>query len=429
MRVKLSFSAQVAIKISAIGVLAILATILTMKGAWLFGIICVAVAMIPAISLFRSFKIAEEASQLLLEAIEENDGSFNLSAEKTNPRIADNINRIKAILSAKQNQIITQEQFFKNIIELVDTGIICVYSDGRIKLHNTRALTLLHRPVFTHLKQLESTNEALYHTLSNITSGETCQLATSSFSLLIHANIIETAREWIKIITIDDIDTVLANHDMDSWIRYSSVITHELINSLTPIASISRQMLGSADMTAAEIRANIEPIYSCSTYLLNFVDGIKKLNQLPEPSLSLFNLSPFLIRSATLASHIHQFPLERIMIKCDDTLYVNTDESLLGQVMTNLLKNSIEAVNGISNPRITINGYCDERENIVIEISNNGPAIPEEIASKIFIPFFTTKETGSGIGLSLSRQLVRRCGGALKIAQTTPHPVFRIIIP
>lgn len=423
------FSWIMAIKIAAIALLSISATILYMKGAWLFGIICIAAAFIPAASLFRSLKSSRMASRMLLEAIENNDGSFNLSAQKTSPLIAANINRIKEILSEKQQLIASQEQFFKEIISLVSTGITVISADGRVKLNNNRALELLHRSVFTHIKQLESSDPALYRTLSDITAGETRQLATSTESLLIHANSIVISDEQLKIITIDDIDTALANHDMDSWARYSSVIMHELMNSLTPIASISRQLLSTTDPALRSVRANIEPVYSCATYLINFVNGLKKLNQLPDPELSLFGLKPFLNRAATLASHIHRFPLDNINIACDDSLYVNTDESLLGQVMTNLLKNSIEAMDGIEHPEITISGYCDERENIVIEISNNGPEIPESTAPKIFIPFFTTKTAGSGIGLSLSRQLIRRCGGTLKIVNLSPHPVFRITIP
>ncbi|MCM1332398.1 MAG: ATP-binding protein [Bacteroides sp.] len=429
MKLRFSFSSLMAVKIVAIALLSIIATILYMKGAWLFTLISGTIALIPAASLFHSLKTAKQASQLLLEAIEKNDGSFHLSSDKTDPHIASDINRIKRILSEKQNKIAEQEQFFKEIISLVNTGIIVMSADGKITLNNNRALELLHRSVFTHIRQLESTDPALYRTLSDITAGETRQITTSTDSLLVHANFIDTSGVKLKIITIDDIDTVLADRDMDSWARYSSVIMHELMNSLTPIASISRQMLDAAEIPDRDVKANIEPIYSCSTYLINFVEGLKTLNQLPDPDLSLFGLLPFLNRAATLASHIHQFPLDNINIACDDSLYVNTDESLLGQVMTNLLKNSIEAVSGIERPEISISGYCDERENIVIEITNNGPEIPETIAPKIFIPFFTTKPSGSGIGLSLSRQLIRRCGGTLKIAGTSPHPTFRITIP
>lgn len=429
MRRRFSFSSLMAVKITAIALLSIIATILYMNGAWLFVLISGATALIPAASLFHSLKSAKQASLLLLEAIEKNDGSFHLSSDKTDPQIASHINRIKRILSEKQNKIAEQEQFFKEIISLVNTGILVMSDDGRITLNNNRALELLHRSVFTHIRQLESTNPVLYSTLSDISTGETRQITTSTDSLLVHANSIEISAGKLKIITIDDIDTVLADRDMDSWARYSSVIMHELMNSLTPIASISRQMLDAAEIPGLDMKANIEPIYSCSTYLINFVEGLKSLNQLPSPVLSLFSLLPFLDRAAKLASHIHQFPLSGIKIKCDDRLYVNTDESLLGQVMTNLLKNSIEAVSGIEHPEISISGYCDERENIVIEITNNGPEIPETIAPKIFIPFFTTKPAGSGIGLSLSRQLIRRCGGTLKISGTSPHPTFRITIP
>ncbi len=189
------FSWIMAIKIAAIALLSISATILYMKGAWLFGIICIAAAFIPAASLFRSLKSSRMASRMLLEAIENNDGSFNLSAQKTSPLIAANINRIKEILSEKQQLIASQEQFFKEIISLVSTGITVISADGRIKLNNNRALELLHRSVFTHIKQLESSDPALYSALCGIAPGETRQLATSTESLLIHANSIVISDE------------------------------------------------------------------------------------------------------------------------------------------------------------------------------------------------------------------------------------------
>lgn len=424
-----SFSIKLGAQITGIALVAALTAFLCLNHAWLFVFIAIVLLWLLASSVFRIIRDSVKASDMLVSAIEKNDGTFSPSREHLHPLIAANIIRIKRLLTEKQEKITGQEQFFKEIIELVNTGIICMLPDGKVKIHNTRTLSLLNRPVFTHLKQLEDTNLPLFNILTKISGGETRQLATPTESLLIHAASTEICGEKLKIITLDDIDSALADYDIESWSRYSAVIIHELKNSLTPIASISKQILNNDAVSVAEIREKIEPVYSCATYLKNFVDGMNAINRMPDPSFSLFNLHSFLNRSAILASHINSFPIGNITVRCDESLLANSDESLLGQVVTNLLKNSIEAVKEIPDPKIVVSGYCGDDENIIIDITNNGPAISPDIALKVFVPFFTTKENGSGIGLSLSRQLVRRCDGTLKLADISPHPTFRITIP
>ncbi len=429
MKPQSAFSIKLYSKITGIALLSAAITILCIHHLWLF----VALGLIPLVllgaSLSNNISKSADACERLINAIEDNDETFLPARHPLHPGIAENLLRIKNILSEKQSIILGQEMFFKEIIEFLHTGIFCMLPDGRIKTHNRRALELLHRSVFTSIKQLSAQNPPLYEILTGISSGETRQLATATESLLISATMTEINGEQLKIITLEDIDTPLSERDMDTWSRYSSVIVHELKNSLTPIASISRQIINSSSPAAQEIKEQIEPIHSSASYLINFINGINSFNRLPEPIFSVFNLYGFLNRSAILAAHIHQFPVEKMVIKCSDDLYVNTDESLLGQAMTNLLKNSIESLAETPSPEITISGWCNESENIVIEITNNGPEIPESIASRIFIPFFTTKPKGSGIGLPLSRQLIRRCGGTLKLATVAPHPAFRITLP
>lgn len=423
------YSFKVYTKITGVALLSALIVILCIKHLWLLGLVALVPVTLLGASLHNNILKSATASDNLIEALENDDDTFIPPRQHLHPEITDNLLKIRNLISEKQSIISGQEQFFKEIIEFLHTGIFCILPDGKIKTHNRQTLALLHREMFTHIRQLASQNAPLYKIISEISPGETRQLATATESLLINANTIEINGELLKIITLEDIDTTLSDRDVDSWSRYSSVIVHELKNSLTPITSISRQIINSPEINAQHIKEQIEPIHSCTSYLINFINGLSSLSQLPEPIYSLFNLHSFLKRSAILAAHILQFPIERIKIRCSDTLYAHSDESLLGQAMTNLLKNSIESLSETAAPEIIISGFCNENENIVIDITNNGPEIREDIASRIFIPFFTTKSSGSGIGLPLSRQLIRRCGGTLKVAAITPHPVFRIILP
>ena len=429
MKPSTAYSFKVYAKIAGVALLSALIAILCMKHLWLLGLIALVPVISLGASLYNNISKSATASNSLIEALENEDDTFIPPRHHLHPAIADNLLRIRNLISEKQTVISGQEQFFKDIIEFLHTGIFCILPDGKIKTHNRQTLELLHRNVFTHVRQLASQNPPLYKIISEISPGETRQLATATESLLINAATIEINGELLKIITLEDIDTTLSDRDVDSWSRYSSVIAHELKNSLTPIASISRQIINSTEINAQHIKEQIEPIHSCASYLINFINGLSSLSQLPEPIYSLFNLNSFLNRSAILAAHILQFPIERIKIRCSGSLYAHIDEGLLGQAMTNLLKNSIESLSETAEPEITISGFCNENENIVIDITNNGPEIHEDIASRIFIPFFTTKSSGSGIGLPLSRQLIRRCGGTLKLTAIAPHPVFRITFP
>lgn len=200
-----------------------------------------------------------------------------------------------------------------------------------------------------------------------------------------------------------EIQKLVAHNEVEAWQRLTRVLTHEIMNSTTPIQSISQAYLGNPDIKDTPYEEGIRAIHDTCMGLAAFVDSYRKLTQLQEPIMQSVNLSAFCNRISTL------YPELQWNVEVPEGIFINADESMLRQVFINMVKNAVEA----GAKRISINHILSEhaskQDNTTfykLQISNDGHTIPDDVAREIFIPFFTTKATGSGIGLSLSRQIL-----------------------
>ena len=203
------------------------------------------------------------------------------------------------------------------------------------------------------------------------------------------------------------------------------MLTHEIMNTITPVTSLSETLLTRVTEDK-DLKQGLETIHKTGTELLAFVNNYRRFTHVPQPQPALFYVEPFLERMAMLCNREVE-----ISVSPKDLL-VYADESLLSHVVTNLLKNAVEAFKEKEKLSfIRLQAYANVQESIIIDVSNNAGLIPEDVASHIFIPFFTTKPEGSGIGLSLSRQIMRVSGGSLSLHQDKVQGIttFRIIIP
>ena len=312
----------------------------------------------------------------MLDAIENNDNAIHFSeTENTaDARLVNRaLNRVAHILYNVKSETAQQEKYYELILDCVNTGILVLNDNGAVYQKNSEALRLLGLNV-------------------------------------------------LRILALNDINNELDEKEIDSWIRLTRVLTHEIMNAVTPITSLSDTLLGLTEAQASkeEIRNGLQTISSTGKGLLSFVESYRKFTRIPTPEPSLFYVKSFIGRMVELARHQH--PDVRVTFHMDiapSDLILYADENLVSQVVINLLKNAIQAIESDKNTdkegHINIRAYCNEAEAILIEISNNGPAIPNDIAEHIFIPFFTTKEGGSGIGLSISRQIMRLSGGNLSL--------------
>ena len=387
--------------------------------------------ILSLIDVRRLYRLNAKKISFMFDAINNNDFSFKYATEghdKDDRMVSNSLNRITQILFQAKADAIQREKYYELILNFVKTGIIVVDDNGTICQSNNEAFRLLGISILTHVKQLANIDSQLMNVVSNIRAGEKKQITFSNerglVMLSIHASEIELRERHVRIIALNDIKNEMDNKELDSWIRLTRVLTHEIMNSITPITSLSDTLLAMNEDMPADVKEGLQVISSTGKGLISFVESYRKFTHVPTPQPSLFYLSTFAERVIQLAQcHCHSSNIEfKTDIQPDD-LILFADENLVTQVVLNLLKNAIEAIGKQhSDGWIRIKAYCNQEENVIMEISNNGPLITPEEAEHIFIPFFTTKENGSGIGLSLSRQIMRVSGGTLsRLLRLTLH--------
>ena len=400
---------------------------------------------LPAVLYWQQKRYRHHVQKVLfmLDAIENNDNAIHFS--ETEPNMDSHLvnralNRVAHILYNVKSETAQQEKYYELILDCVNTGILVLNDNGAVYQKNSEALRLLGLSVFTHVSQLNRVDPRLTQVLTNCHPGDKLQITFSNergtVNLSVRVSNITVRKEHLRILALNDINSELDEKEIDFWIRLTRVLTHEIMNSVTPITSLSETLLGLTTESPEpsdskgyntescnikeEIRNGLQTISSTGKGLLAFVESYRKFTRIPTPEPSLFYVKGFIERMVGLSRHQH--PGLQITFHthiAPDDLILYADENLISQVVINLLKNAIQAIESDKMPdkegRICIRAYCNEAEAILVEISNNGPAIPQDIAEHIFIPFFTTKEGGSGIGLSISRQIMRLSGGNISL--------------
>ena len=402
-------------------------------------IVLLLVAVVGYIRLYRHYRRNIKKVTFLFDAIDNGDFSFNFPTEKgfkEDKILHKSLNRIKLFLQHTREEQMDREKYYEQILNAVDTGILVVDGHDNILQHNQAALRLLDTDVLTHMNQVKGKLKD-----EHLAKHETQAMLKD---------------KHVRIIALSDVSHELSNQEVDSWIKLIRVLTHEIMNTITPVTSLSETLLTRVTEDK-DLKQGLETIHKTGTELLAFVNNYRRFTHVPQPQPALFYVEPFLERMAMLCNHEVE-----ISVSPKDLL-VYADESLLSHVVTNLLKNAVEAFNGqekLSAERnkqdgneqgrnkqecrsadlqsaaskkafIHLQAYANAQESIIIDVSNNAGLIPEDVASHIFIPFFTTKPEGSGIGLSLSRQIMRVSGGSLSLHQDKAQGIttFRIIIP
>ena len=393
-------------------------------------VLLLVVSVAGYIRLYRHYRRNIKKVIFLFDAIDNVDFSFNFPMQgvSKNDRILhQSLNRIKAFLQHTREEQMEREKYYEKILNMVDAGIMVVDSHDNVLQHNQAALRLLDTDVLTHLNQVR---EKLKD--EHLSKHETATMIKD---------------KPVRIIAISDVSHELSNQEIDSWIKLIRVLTHEIMNTITPVTSLSETLLKELEESES-LRIGLETIHKTGTELLSFVNNYRRFTHVPQPQPSLLYVEPFLQRMALLCNH------EVSIEVAPKDLIVYADESLIAHVVTNLLKNATEAIKEHSenfstgtdksketnkskdctfaqNPYIQIKAYANEQEAIIIDVINNAGLIPDDIAAHIFIPFFATKKEGSGIGLSLSRQIMRVSGGTLSLHQDKEEntTTFRIVIP
>ena len=390
--------------------------------------------------LYKAYRKNMDKVIFMFDAIDNADYAFKYATENcsTDDKLVnESLNRITQILFKAREEAQQREKYYELIINSVNTGIVVIDEKGNIFQTNHEALRLLGLGVLTHVNQLVKVSESVQKLFQIIHPGEKHQISfqneRGTISLSVRASGVKLKGKAMRILALNDINNEMDEKELDSWIRLTRVLTHEIMNSVTPITSLSDTLLSKEGNVDLEIRRGLEVISSTGKGLIDFVENYRKFTHIPSPQPTLFYVKTFVEKMKQLAEY--QFAAPNIQIKINIQpvdLIVFADENLITRVLLNLLKNAMQAIGKEqSDGTITVKAFCNDEDAVFIEVSNNGPLIPSEEAEHIFVPFFTTKENGSGIGLSISRQIMRLSGGTLTLRTDTPHhlTIFTLMFP
>ncbi len=340
------------------------------------------------------------------------------------------LNRIKEVLDSAKLQIREKEKYFELIMECANIGIITVMKNGAVVQANSKATNLFGLIRLSHVNQLRPISETLADALMRIRNGEQTLVRyvneTGEMSLSLNCSDLKLGERDLRVITIGDVNNELNDKEIESWDKLTRILTHEIMNSLAPITSISHTLLTAAP-DSEEMHSGLQTIHDTSKRLLSFVDSFRQVTRLPTPQKAPFYLLELVNEAASL-NDLHDEQFETDIEPVDTMLYA--DRMLMSQVMVNLIKNAREATAQLGAARrIRVRSFIDENERVNIEVSDNGAPIPPEIAENIFTPFFSTKKEGSGIGLAVSRQIVHMHGGTLRLTHNRAGRVaFTIVL-
>ena len=397
---------------------------LLIESNWLW--LCVALPLLgwSVWTFYRLYTYHTRKVAFLLDAIENNDPAvhfYEQVVDKDSLQVNAMLNRIARMLQTIKRETVEREKYYELILDFVETGIVVLDEKGVVFQHNRKALELLGLEVLTHVKQLGRVSEEVEKVFREILPGQKMKLEYANergtMTPYFRASSITIQEKSYRIIAMDDISHELDEREIDSWIRLTRVLTHEMMNSLTPVTSLSETLLTLPGARQdEELRQGLETIHTTGKGLANFVMSYRKLTRLPSPEPTLFDVRPFLERMVQLAKHQHPSPHIRIVLEeVQEDLMAFADESMMTQVVINLLKNAVQAIGEAEECEIRLRASVDAQEVVRIEVANNGPRIAPEVAEQMFVPFFTTKEDGSGIGLSLSKQMMRLQGGSISL--------------
>ncbi|MFB6318429.1 PAS domain-containing sensor histidine kinase [Saccharicrinis sp. FJH54] len=384
-----------------------------------------------------------------IQAVKNEDTTLRFPPETGNKiinELHETLNELNIILQQTKQESRIKERYFSEILQNIATGVMVVSEKGFITDVNSAVLELTGLQTLTHLSQLSRLDQRFKEDLDKVENGQkkmlTFNRGNEQLQVIARCSEISLKHEKIRLITIQDIRGELERKEIDSWVKLIRVLSHEIMNTLAPVTSIAQTLKGiwkekvnteKSPVDEDDIKSTIgglDVIGERGEALIRFVQSYRALTRAPEPKPDVIECHNFSDRLKILISPLKDNFKGEITFKSPAADFMFTaDEQMMVQVVINLVKNAIEALSSVPDPEIEIS--CNNTSGSTeIIVSDNGPGIPSEILDEIFIPFFTTKENGSGIGLSLSRQIMRLHGGTLKV-NSTPETgtTFTMVIP
>lgn len=363
------------------------------------------------------------------DALDSGESAFRYSEDHwSDRRLNRSLNRLRSIFEAEKSDIRERERYFGIMLDHVQSGVIVIDGD-KIDYSNVIARGFLGMSDISSLRQIERISPELANAFRSASEVEskasfvsergTVQFSISACTARLHG-------KDVSIVTFNDITREMENNESESWTRLIRVLTHEIMNTVTPIASLSSALSQNLDAYDTEdVRSALGTISSSSEGLISFVQSYRSLTHIAAPVRKAFYLRDLVNDSVTIAQA--NWPSARVSYhELSEDIILYADYGQISQVMNNLIKNAVQA--GASD--IDITASIDKRERTVINVANNGEPISETGREQIFVPFYTTKGvSGTGVGLSLCRQIIRLNGGTINLTFSTPETtVFTIVL-
>ena len=404
---------------------------------------CLATALVVAILVYvLTTKHLKDKTTYMLDALEDNETNFRFNEDRLWGRgFNQALNRLHRLFDKERQHISEQERYYGQMLDHVRTGVI-VLDQLHVNYCNQAARALLGLHSFRNLNQLDD----LYPNLGKSFASLSCnseQRATFSTdrgerTITMAATEALIKGKTVKIVAFNDISSDIAENEELAWARLIRVLTHEIVNTITPISSLSDML--SQDIAAAqlspdepayrqldmqELASGLQTISTSAKGVIKFVNTYRNLTKVPVPVKTAFYLRDLVDRVLQLtAKQVAEVGAECSFVELTEDILLYADENQIAQILVNLVTNALQA----EATKITITAMIDEADAVIIDVTNNGLAITPESQKQIFIPFFSTKPEGSGIGLSLSRQMMRQHNGTIHLARSNNlETVFTLI--
>jgi two-component system, NtrC family, nitrogen regulation sensor histidine kinase NtrY len=431
-----AFYRGIIIRLSVFAILAVSLGYFASQQYWiLFGIACLLVLLSGGNLIYYINAINRELT-LFFDAMHNEDTSVIMNEGMDNRSLRElhqSMNKVKEHISDIKIQNEKNEKFFKELLQNSASGLMAVDSSGYVEMVNDSALRLIGLQYISHIRLLEQKNKALYNAFLELKPGQTKTIKSldrAELKLLsLKVSMLRFDNKKYRLFSINDIKSQMEESEIDTWQKLIRVLTHEIMNSVAPLTSLSNSLKrfltengdpkSAGEVSQRDVAGTLEGLKTIEERgkgLMHFVDDYRTLTKVPKPVFTTVDVNEWLSKNCLLIQpQINEEGIDLEVVRKNKNPEFIGDEKLLSQVLINILNNAIDALKGRNDKKITIKITDNPRGNLIISIIDNGKGIKQEDLEKIFLPFYTTKEEGSGIGLSLSRQIMRMHKGSIDI--------------
>ena len=411
-------------------------------------VIVAAAIIIEMIELFHFTSVTNKKITRFLESIRYSDFSSSFTHDNKLGRSFKELNKaFNSVADAFRKERAEKEEhlnYLNTVVQHVTTGLLSFDVDGKVGLVNSAARQFLGTPQLRNINEILEVNVTLYKRLKQLNPGEKTLLRVSSeLNLAIHATELKLRGHVIKLIAIQNIHTELVSKEVDAWQNLTKVLRHEIMNSITPIASLTgtlNEILAEdltkindhgyeiKDETLGDLEEGLQTIENRSKGLIKFVDAYRDYTSIPKPKFGLIKIDELFEHICQLLKReFKEVGISFKSIILNENMEITADRELIEMVLINLLKNAKESVASTDGAKIEMTGKLGPNQKVVLEVKDNGPGIIPEAQERIFIPFYTTKKSGSGIGLALSRQIMQLHHGFLSVkSEPNVYTIFTL---